>query len=142
MQDEEAARAARSLLINETEGRVGNVRRLAQLIEDTLLEEVNNLNSALARKNDEIAFLLESDRKQLEAHSSSESALKSLVARLEDKIFTIQREAELELYQTIERLKTQYQENLQSANTQWEETQLAHQALVDSLRREIGEQKK
>lgn len=142
MQDEEAARAARALLINETEGRVGNVRRLAQLIEDTLLEEVNNLNSALARKNDEIAFLLESDRKQLEAHSSSESALKSLVARLEDKIFTIQREAELELYQTIERLKTQYQENLQSANTQWEETQLAHQALVDSLRREIGEQKK
>lgn len=119
VETEEAARAARAQLIEETESRVGNVRRLAQLIEDTLLEEINNLNAALTKKNDEIAFLLECDKRQLETHENSETALKNLVAKLEDKIFTIQREAELELYQTIQRLKAQYQENLQSASAQW-----------------------
>ena len=36
VQNEESARQARSQLITETEGRVSNVRRLAQLIEETL----------------------------------------------------------------------------------------------------------
>lgn len=142
VENEEASREARGQLIGETESRIGNVRRLAQLIEDTLQEEINNLNTTLSKKNDEIAFLLECDKKQLESHQSSESALKNLVAKLEDKIFTIQRENELQLYETIQRLKTQYQENLQKANAEWEETRLAHNALVDSLRKEIDNQKK
>lgn len=142
VQSEEAARQSRSQLISETESRIGNVRRLAQLIEDTLHEEISNLNKALTKKSEEIDFLLECDKKQLEAHASSESALKALVAKLEDKIFTIQREAELELYDTIARLKAQYQENLDSANAEWEEARLAHNALVDSLRKQIDTQNK
>ena len=63
--NEEAARQARSQLISETEGRVGNLRRLAQLIEDTLQAEIVSLNATLAKKNEEIAFLLESDKRQL-----------------------------------------------------------------------------
>lgn len=95
------------------------MRRLAQLIEETLQAEIESLNATLAKKDEEIAFLLTSDKKQLEAHESSETALKNLVTKLEDKIFTIQRESELELYQTIQRLKAQYQDNLQSANAEW-----------------------
>lgn len=119
VESESAAREARGQLISETEGRIGNVRRLAQLIEETLQAEIDSLNATLAKKDEEIAFLLASDKKQLEAHESSETALRNLVAKLEDKIFTIQRESELELYQTIQRLKAQYQDNLQSANAEW-----------------------
>ena len=139
VESEEAARQARSQLISETEGRIGNVRRLAQLIEETLQAEIVSLNASLAKKNEEIAFLLESDKRQLESHESSETALKNLVAKLEDKIFTIQRESELELYQTIQRLKAQYQDNLQSAAAEWEETRLAHNGLVGALRKEIDD---
>lgn len=71
------------------------MRRLAQLIEETLQAEIDSLNATLAKKDEEIAFLLASDKKQLESHESSETALKNLVAKLEDKIFTIQRESEL-----------------------------------------------
>lgn len=44
---------------------MANVRRLGQLIEETLVEEINNLNETLRKKNEEIAFLIECDRKQL-----------------------------------------------------------------------------
>lgn len=91
VKNEEDARTARAQLINETENRIDNVRRLAQLIEQTLIEEINNLNETLRKKNDEINFLTECDKKQLASHESSENALKNLVSRLEDKIFTIQR---------------------------------------------------
>ena len=69
------------------------MRRLAQLIEQTLVEEINNLNETLRKKNDEINFLTECDKKQLASHENSENALKNLVSKLEDKIFTIQRES-------------------------------------------------
>jgi hypothetical protein len=52
-------------LINETEDRIANVRRLAQLIEQTLVEEINNLNATLTKKNQEIQFLIACDKKQL-----------------------------------------------------------------------------
>jgi TolA-binding protein len=39
-------------------------------------------------------------------------------------------------------LKAQYQDNLQSAAAEWEETRLAHNALVGSLRKEIEDLKK
>jgi hypothetical protein len=71
VQNEEAARQARSQLISETEGRVSNVRRLAQLIEETLQAEVVSLNATLAKKNEEIAFLIESDKIQLQYHENS-----------------------------------------------------------------------
>jgi type I site-specific restriction endonuclease len=107
-----------------------------------LVEEINNLNETLRKKNDEINFLTTCDRRQLEDHENSENSLKLLVGRLEDKIFTIQRENELELYDTIARLKSQYEENLTKAQAEWDDIRLAHNATVDALRREIGEQKK
>ena len=71
VQNEESARQARSQLITETEGRVSNVRRLAQLIEETLQAEIVSLNATLAKKNEEIAFLIESDKIQLQFHENS-----------------------------------------------------------------------
>ncbi len=58
------------------------MRRLAQLIEETLQAEVESLNATLAKKDEEIAFLIASDKKQLESHENSETALKNLVAKL------------------------------------------------------------
>ena len=55
------------------------------------MEEINNLNETLAKKNKEINFLIACDKKQLEDHENSESNLKKLIGKLEDKIFTIQR---------------------------------------------------
>ena len=112
---EDRARKSRGDLITETEDRIANVRSLAQLIEDTLMEEINNLNTTLAKKNDEINFLTECDKKQLEDHENAENNHRRLIGKLEDKIFTIQRENELELYRTIERLKNQYNDNMAKA---------------------------
>ncbi len=88
-------------MIGETEARIANVRRLAQVIEETLVEEINNLNITLTKKNEEIRFLIACDKRQLEDHENAENSLRTLVGKLEDKIFTIQRENELELYETI-----------------------------------------
>lgn len=88
-------------MIGETEARIANVRRLAQVIEETLVEEINNLNITLTKKNEEIRFLIACDKRQLEDHENAENSLRILVGKLEDKIFTIQRENELELYETI-----------------------------------------
>lgn len=88
---EDKARKSRSDLITETEDRIANVRSLAQLIEDTLMEEINNLNNTLTKKNEEINFLIECDKKQLEDHENAENNSRRLVGKLEDKIFTVQR---------------------------------------------------
>ena len=89
---EDRARKSRSDLITETEDRIANVRSLAQLIEDTLMEEVKNLNNTLTKKNEEINFLTECDKKQLEDHEHAENNYRRLIGKLEDKIFTVQRE--------------------------------------------------
>lgn len=141
-QNEEKARKARGDVINETEDRLANVRKLAQLIEETMMEEINNLNNTLAKKNEEINFLTACDKKQLEDHENIENNLKRLVAKLEDKIFRIQRENELELYSTVERLKNQYTDNLAKARDEWENIRVAHAGQVDSLKREIEDKLK
>ena len=56
----------RTLLIEQTESRVSQVRQLTLDIEATLLEEINNLNETIAKKDSEIAFLLASDKRQIE----------------------------------------------------------------------------
>ena len=105
----------RAQLISETEDRISNVRRLGQLIEATLMAEIENLNDTLRKKNDETDFLTECDKRQLAAHQEAENAYRQLVGKLENKIFVIQRENELELASTIERLQKQYQDNLKTA---------------------------
>ena len=141
-QNEDTARKARSDVISETEDRLANVRKLAQLIEETLMEEINNLNATLAKKNEEINFLTACDKRQLEDHENSENNLKRHIAKLEDKIFAIQRENELELYETIERLKNQYNDNLAKYRDEMDELKLAHASKVDSLNRQNDELKK
>lgn len=64
-QNQSNARQARNDLITETESRISNVRKLAQLIEETMMEEINSLNATLAKKNTEINFLTACDRRQL-----------------------------------------------------------------------------
>lgn len=141
-QNEEKARKSRSDLIDETEDRLANVRKLAQLIEETMIEEINNLNATLVKKNEQINFLTTCDKRQLEDHENSENNLKRHIAKLQDKIFSIQRESELELYNTIERLKNQYNDNLAIYRDEMDELKLAHQSQVDSLNRSIDEYKK
>lgn len=100
-----------------------------------MMEEINNLNETLTKKNNETNFLVTCDKKQLDDHKNSEDNLKKLIAKLEDKIFTIQRENELELYSAIERLSNQYRDNLAKARDEWEEIRLAHASAVDTLKR-------
>ena len=64
------------------------------------------------------------------------------IAKLEDKIFRIQRETELELYETIERLKSQYADNLAKYRDEMDDMKSAHNSQVDSLHRNIAELKK
>ena len=64
-QNEDNARKSRSNLINYTKDRIANVRKLAHLIEETLMEEINNLNATLVKKNEEINFLTACDKRQL-----------------------------------------------------------------------------
>ena len=143
IEDESDKRLAsqRKTLIAETEDRISNVRRLGQLIETTLAAEIENLNDTLKKKNDETQFLTECDKRQLEAHQRAEDAYRKLVDKLENKIFTIQRENELELAATVERLSAQYKENLNNAQNEWEEIRLVHANQVEGLRKEIAEQK-
>ncbi|MCB0370050.1 MAG: hypothetical protein KDD45_11660 [Bdellovibrionales bacterium] len=68
--------------------------------------------------------------------------MRRLIDKLEDQIFKIQRENEIELYETIERLKNQYNDSMAKARDEWEEIRLAHASSVEALKREIEEQKK
>lgn len=56
----------RTSLIEQTESRVSQVRQLTLDIETTLLDEINNLNETIAKKDSEIAFLLAADKRQIE----------------------------------------------------------------------------
>ena len=141
-QNEDTARKARSDLINETQDRIANVRKLAHLIEETLMEEINNLNATLVKKNEEINFLTACDKLQLEDHENSENKYRLHIAKLEDKIFAIQRENELELYDTIERLKNQYNDNLAKYRDEMDDMKAAHNSHIDSLNRNVDELKK
>jgi hypothetical protein len=58
--------ANRTLLIEESEDRVSHLRSLANDIEAILVEEIRNLNEVIARKDAEIAFLLECDKAQIQ----------------------------------------------------------------------------
>jgi len=100
-----------------------------------MLEEINNLNLTLVKKNEEINFLTACDKRQLEDHENAENNLRRHIAKLEDKIFSIQRENELELYETIERLKNQYNDNMAKYREEMDELKIAHNGQADSLKK-------
>ena len=56
----------RTQFINETENRIVHVRKLTLDIENTLLEEIRNLNETISKKDAEIAYLLKCDKEEIQ----------------------------------------------------------------------------
>lgn len=52
--------------------------------------------------------------------------MKAHIRRLQDKIFIIQRENEIELFNTVDRLKTQYDENISELNRNFDQIREGH----------------
>jgi hypothetical protein len=65
LKNDEKSINSRTDLIAETEARVLHLRKLASDIESTLLEEIQNLNETVAKKDAEITFLLQCDKQQI-----------------------------------------------------------------------------
>lgn len=70
----------------------------------------------------------------MEDSENLQNGLKAHIKRLQDKIFLIQRESEIELFQTIDRLQTQYKENLDSYNQEFDKVRRTHQEEADRLK--------
>jgi hypothetical protein len=70
----------------------------------------------------------------MEDNETLQNGLKAHIKRLQDKIFLIQRESEIELFQTIDRLQTQYKENLDSYNQEFDKVRRTHQEEADRLK--------
>lgn len=66
LKNDEKSINSRTELVAETESRVLHLRKIASDIEATLSEEIKNLNEIIAKKDAEITFLLECDKKQIE----------------------------------------------------------------------------
>jgi dynactin complex subunit len=109
------------------------VRSLANDIEEALMSEIRNLNTTLASKNNEIEFILTADKKFMEDNETIQNGLKAHIKRLQDKIFLVQRESEIELFQTVDRLRTQYEENISALNQEFDNVRNTHQQEVDKL---------
>ena len=69
----------------------------------------------------------------MEDNLTIQNGLKEHINRLQDKIFLIQRESEVELFQTIDRLQNQYQENVNTLNDQFDQVRRTHQEEVDKM---------
>lgn len=87
------------------------MRKLTLDIENALLEEIRNLNETVHKKDKEINYLLEFDKKQIEENEQIQKDLKNHINRLQDKVFKVQREDEIELFTTVDRLQKQYEKN-------------------------------
>jgi len=111
LKNDEKLVADRNQLVEETENRIVHVRKLTLDIENALLEEIRNLNETVQKKDKEINYLLEFDKKQIEENEQIQKDLKNHINRLQDKIFRVQREDEIELFTTVDRLQKQYEKN-------------------------------
>ena len=111
LKNDEKLVADRNQLVEETENRIVHVRKLTLDIENALLEEIRNLNEIVQKKDKEINYLLEFDKKQIEENEQIQKDLKNHINRLQDKIFRVQREDEIELFTTVDRLQKQYEKN-------------------------------
>ncbi len=47
-----------------------------------MMEEINDLNATLTKKNQQINFLTACDKRQLEDHEQAENTLKKLISKL------------------------------------------------------------
>lgn len=98
------------------------------------MNEIRNLNNTLSAKNSEIQFIIAADKKFIQDNEILQDGLKAHIKRLQDKIFLIQREFEIELFQTIDRLQNQYKENLDSYNKEFDKVRKSHLEEVDRLK--------
>ena len=96
----------------------------------------------MAKKDAEITFLLAADKRQIEENEETQNALKSHIQRLQDKIFVIQRENEIELFNTVDRLKSQYDENISELNRNFDNIRAGHKDHVSDLNKHIDELKR
>lgn len=119
-------------LVQDTEERIAAVRTLTLNIENTLLEEIRNLNEIIAKKDAEIAFLIEADKRQLQENEEIQNSLKAHIRRLQDKIFVIQRECEIQLFTTVDRLT-------QSSKDKTEEMQANFDRISENYRAKIND---
>lgn len=97
------------------------------------MSEIRNLNNTLSSKDSEIEFLLKADRKFIQDNEETQNGLKAHIKRLQDQIFTIQRENEVELFETINRLQTEYQNNINSMNDEFDKVRQTHDDKVRQL---------
>ena len=92
-------------LVEETNGRIEHVRTLTKAIEEALLAEIQSLNETIRKKDSEIQYLIDCDRKSMAENEEIQHGLKDHIRRLQDKIFVLQRENEIELFKTVDRMK-------------------------------------
>ena len=130
--------SARTNLVEETDDRIAHVRKLSLDIENTLMEEIRNLNETVAKKDAEIAYLLRCDKDQIVENEGTQKDLKAHIRRLQDKIFVIQRENEVELFTTVARLQQQYEDNVQKLTKDFDQIQEGHREQVSDLKTEVG----
>ena len=126
IQNDEKLVKARDLLVEETDNRIVHVRKLTLDVENSLLEEIKNLNETVEKKDAEIAYLLNCDRNEINENEQTQKDLKNHIRRLQDKIFAIQRENEVELFSTIARLQKQYEDNTKELTENFDNIQKAH----------------
>lgn len=86
----------------------------------------------LTIKNDEIGKLLSSLKSQAEQHDRERQGLKDEIAELRDRIYKIERENELELYNVKERLTKIHSLDIEALDNKYRE-------MVQSLKKEKAE---
>lgn len=83
------------------------------------MKEVETLRAAIISKNSEIDSLLALQRNFMDEHEQVTGDLKAHIRRLQDKIFEIHRQNELELFAAIERLKAKHDEDLKKSREEF-----------------------
>ena len=137
IKNDEKLVAHRNQLVEETENRIVHVRKLTLDIENALLEEIRNLNETVEKKDKEINYLLESDKKQIIENEETQKDLKNHIRRLQDKIFRIQREDEIELFTAVDRLQKQYETNVKELTENFDNIQKDHKDQISDFKTEV-----
>lgn len=82
--------------------------------------ELNGLREIIGIKNDEITKLLAEVKSQANSHQKDRQSLLKEVQILREKIYSVERESELELYNMKERLLQLHSADLRDVETRYE----------------------
>lgn len=111
--------AFRSQLNLENRERVEQLTTISETTQNLLIKEVEVMRAALNSKNVEIDALLTLQRNFMDEHEQITTDLKNQIKKLQDKIFEIHRQNELELFSAIERLKARHDEDLKKSREEF-----------------------